>query len=113
MEPQQEKLHVFACPASRRALRQQNKRVMWCLKYIALLLDKDIKYSDQRKSGFLSSGTIFGEGVMDPTIPDFTVTANRSRLHNNEVVILISQEHGLSKVEFELLLKRSKPIPLV
>lgn len=120
MDSTEEKVHIVACPAARRALRQNNPRVMWCLKHIALYLDNDIKFSDTRKPGFDSPGcTSRDEDVLNfakSFDPLFTVTTARSRLYNNEVVKLISQGFCSLKgnnIEFELLLKRCKPIPLV
>lgn len=117
----EEKVHIVACPAARRALRQNNPRVMWCLNYVARLLDNDIKFSDERKPGFNSPGCISNtEDVLGFTKsfdPYFTITMGRSKLHKNEIFMLISQQgHGLlnrNGVEFELLLKRCKPVSLV
>lgn len=114
MESQEEKFHVFACPAARRAIRQNNHRVMWCLKDASKVLDGKFKFSDTRQPGMLSPGTIFKTDFVDNFFtPDFTLTTHRSRLHNNEVVMLISQHHGLQKAVFELMLKRCKPVPLI
>lgn len=117
----EEKMHIVACPAARRALRQNNPRVMWCLNYIARLFDNDVKFSDERKPGFSSPGCIIKEqhllDFMKSFDPYYTVTIGRSKIHHNEIFMLISQRgHGLldrDGVEFEMLLNRCKPVFLV
>jgi hypothetical protein len=109
-----ERFHVLACPATRRAIRQKNERVNWCLDYVAKILDGKVTYSDVRKKGLLSPGVIFHcEHTCDLFLPSFTLTTRRSKLYRNEVVLLISQNHSYKGAEFELLVKRSQPVAIV